>query len=147
MPSRQDHYSDHLLDVLIGYLIVKQITHGIDEDHPWFFPLKRFGKLFWNKSNIKTMFKGMTSHPAKPLGEPFGVAILAAGAYLRAPTDGIPSSICPFNCCIQRHVYSPKVRRAFVEVENRSTLVAKTVLLSCFLRTRPNGKSLLRHPS
>jgi hypothetical protein len=38
VPVRRLHCAEHALNEFIGYIFVKQITHGIDKDDTWLAP-------------------------------------------------------------------------------------------------------------
>ena len=61
------HRLEHLGDVRVRNLFVKEIAHGIHKDHPRFFPCQGLQEPFGAQRQIKTFFKRMPRYASKPL--------------------------------------------------------------------------------
>src|SRR5271157_4767409 len=98
MPIRLSHDLGDLQDVAVWNRFVEKITHRIDKDLLRGLPAKRIRELFRDQANVEALFKGMTWNSAKTLRKSFGIAVLTAGAYLRAAAHRIPRCVGPFDC-------------------------------------------------
>lgn len=76
---------------------MKEITHGVDENHAWRSPAQRLVQPLRPQRQIKAALEGMSRRSAKPLGKTFRVAMVATGADLCAAGDRIPSGVRPLN--------------------------------------------------
>ena len=103
VPVRLEHDIDDFLDVLIGYIFVKEVTHRVDEYHPRPGPLERIGKFFRNEPQIETLFIRMARNTAEPLGKCLGVAVGTARTDLRATPDWVPGRVSPFDASVVAH--------------------------------------------
>src|SRR6266446_10889447 len=96
VPICRDHYVRNGHDIVVGHIFMKQVAHGIDENHLGIPPAQWLGKLFRDKAQIESLFVGMSLHSAKAFRKRLGVAVLTAIADLGAAPNGIPSCVCPF---------------------------------------------------
>ena len=80
-----------------GNVLVKEVTHRVDEDPPRLPPACWFIQLLRNKTEIEPLLERVARNAAKPLGEDLGVAELAAGAHLRATTYRVPRRVGPLD--------------------------------------------------
>ena len=76
---------------------MEQIGHGIDEYYTRLLPANRLAQGFWVDRNRKSAFVFFGPHRLQPLRHPFGIAMLAAMADLRATGHRIPRSLSPFD--------------------------------------------------
>src|SRR5438094_409381 len=90
MPIRSQHDGRDRSDVLVRDSVLEKVTHAIDEHSLWCRPPKRFKKFFRDQTRRESTFIGMTGHAAEPLRECLGIAVLAAGTYFEASTNGVP---------------------------------------------------------
>src|SRR6185437_1821506 len=109
MPIRRDHHLRDGHDVFVGDRVMKEIAHGIDENHFGVAPAERLRELFGHESQIETLLVGMTFNAAKALGERLSVAMFAARADLRAAAHRVPCGVCPFDRRIERHMVAPRI--------------------------------------
>jgi hypothetical protein len=56
-----------------------------------------FGELFGYEAEIKALLIRVAGNSAKVLRKSLGVAMLAAGTYLRAAPERVPCRVCPFD--------------------------------------------------
>ena len=103
MPIRRFHRIKDTVDEAFRDLLVEEVTHRIDEDHPWPLPAERLPNALGAQCEIKAIFKGMPGDPAPAFSKALGVTIVAAAGDLRASGDRIPRCISPFNCASVRH--------------------------------------------
>src|ERR1035437_89301 len=103
MPIRPLHGVEHPGDVAFWNFLVKEVAHGIYENHPRLLPFKRLRESFGPQCQIEAVFKGMTRHPAKAFGKPRRVAVIAARTHLGAARDRIPGRICPLDRAFVGH--------------------------------------------
>ena len=115
VPVRCLHDADDGENVLVGYVLVEQVAHRVDEDHLRLRPAQRLGKFLWDQAEIEPLLVGMPWHAAEPLGESLGIAMSAAGADLGAAADRVPGCVGPFDLGFVAHsplpclVYSTSV--------------------------------------
>lgn len=83
--------------IVDGNVLVKEVTHRVDEDPPRLPPACWFVQLLRNKAEVKPLLERVSRNPAKPLGEDLRVAELAAGAHLRATTYRVPRGVRPLD--------------------------------------------------
>src|SRR5437868_5376295 len=103
MPPSQLHCCGDQRDVRIRDLIMKQVAHRVYEDHAWPAPAQRLSQFVRHEPEIKALLKGMPWYAPKALREPLRVAVLASGADFRAPANGVPCCVSPFDFREQRH--------------------------------------------
>src|ERR1035438_6812332 len=111
MPLGSDHHRRDCFNVLIRNSVVKEVAHGVDEDHFGCLPAQRLGELFRYQAKIEALLVGMAGDAAKTLGEHFGVAVLASGAYFCATAYGVPGCVGPFDCGVLSHLEPPHSAR------------------------------------
>jgi hypothetical protein len=107
----------HLIDMPVGFfhsvengryvrfrnVLVKQVTHGVDENHPRAFPLKWLYQAHGAQRQVKACFERMTRDAAKSLRKSRCIAVVTARADFCAAGNGIPSRIGPFNRAVFGH--------------------------------------------
>ena len=91
------------LDVVVGNVLVEQVAHRVDEDHLRRAPPQRLRELLRDEPQIEALLVRMAWHAAEPLGERLGVAVLAAGADLRAAADRVPRRVGPLDFRVLSH--------------------------------------------
>jgi hypothetical protein len=97
VPIRLVHYLERALDVFKWYIVVKEITHGVDEDPLWLLPAQWLIELFGDEPKIKSLFERMPSHSTEALRESLCITMPAAGADFRTAPYGVPRYVCPFD--------------------------------------------------
>lgn len=97
MPRRFRHDFKHPLDKSERHVLMKQVTHGIDENRPRFFPCKGLFKRMFMKSQLESVSIIILAHGFQAFGHAFGVAEFAAGTDLGATRERVPSRLGPFN--------------------------------------------------
>ena len=114
-------FRQYLKDVAVGFLhdiedainefcrnfLVEQITHRIHEYLSGSFPREWLGEPFRAECQVEPSFEGMPRRTPEPLGEAFGIAIVAAARDLGAACHRVPGSVGPFNCGLVAHDRSP----------------------------------------
>ena len=103
VPIGPFHRIEYLPDVLVGYLLMKQIAHRVHEDELRTPPMQRLLYTLRPQGQVETGFERMALDPAKTLGKPFGVAMIASGADLRAARNRVPGAVRPLDGAFQRH--------------------------------------------
>src|SRR5437867_2120605 len=91
------------MNVFIRDLLVKEITHAVDEDAARLPPFQRQLQLIPVQSQIEAAFVTWIAHCLEADREAFCIAVLAAMAYFSGASDGIPGGICPFDCRMIPH--------------------------------------------
>jgi hypothetical protein len=97
MPGSLCHDVEDLLDVLERHVIVKQVAHRVDKDCPGLTPSQWLIEQIRLQRQSETVSVAVLVHGLQAQRHPFCVAMLAAGADLRATGYGIPGDICPFD--------------------------------------------------
>ena len=97
------HDGENAIDERLRYVFVEQVTHRIDEDSTRSLPRQRLPEAFWSKREIKPIFERMSGCPAKPLGKPFGVAVVASTGDFGATRHRVPGCVGPFDCGFGAH--------------------------------------------
>ena len=82
---------------LDGDLLVKQVAHGVDEDHAGLLPRERLGQPLGAQGQVEAVFEGMAGRVSEALGQKLGVAVVAATGDLGAAGNGIPGPVGPFD--------------------------------------------------
>jgi hypothetical protein len=72
------------------HIFVEEIAHRVDEDHLRLLPLKRKVENVWVESETEAVPIVRLTHRFKPLRHSFGIAVLAARAYLGTTGEWIP---------------------------------------------------------
>src|SRR5207245_4715693 len=97
MPVGRGHYPNDILDIGIWDLGLKEIAHTVHKDRSRPRPLERFGKLFWDKAEVKPLFVRMSFYAAEALGKGLRVTMFASRADFGAAPERVPGGICPFD--------------------------------------------------
>ena len=90
MPVRGLHDLAHLLDIVVGNVLMEQVAHRIYKYHSRLYPTERIKQSFGDDSKIKAQLVRVSRYAAKTLSECFSVAVFTAGADLSATSDRIP---------------------------------------------------------
>lgn len=123
MPIRSRHHTRHLDDVFVGNVLVKQVAHGVHENHPGRSPTQWIAELFQHDAQIKAKLKWMAGNAAPTFGKRLGVTVLAAGANLGTATNWIPCRIRPLDFRFVAHNRIERV--AFQEVDTKPSRCRK----------------------
>lgn len=91
------HHLRNFDDVLIRYVLMKEVAHRVYEDHLRNSPTEWLSELLRNEPQVEAEFIRVTGHAAEPLGERLSVATPAALADFRAPTDRVPRRVSPLD--------------------------------------------------
>src|SRR5688500_17927619 len=105
MPICSFHNICYGRDVLHRYIVVEEITHGVDEDHAGFGPSQWFGQFLGDQPQIKSLLVGMSGYAAKPFRKRLRVAMLAAWTNLGATADRVPCCVRPLDFGAFSHVF------------------------------------------
>lgn len=97
MPVGRDHHLRNGQDVFVGDSVMKQIAHGVDENHFGISPTERLRELFGHESQVEALLVGMPLDAAKTLCERLGITVFAARADFRAAAHRVPGCVCPFD--------------------------------------------------
>src|SRR5262245_51005188 len=108
MPVATAHHIHNTGDVILRYVLVKQVTHRIDENPLRLSPSQRVVELLRHQPQVEALFVRVPGHAAKPLGKRLGVTPRAAWRDLRAPAHGIPGSVGPFDFRVIAHFAEPQ---------------------------------------
>lgn len=84
VPVRRSHDLGDQHDVLIWNILVKQVTHRIDEDNLLLRPGEWLRQLVRHQSQVEALLVRMSRHTTKSFSERLGIAMGAPGADLRA---------------------------------------------------------------
>src|SRR5260370_40541596 len=97
MPVRGHHYGCYADDEILWNVRVKEVTHGIYENHAWPRPREGLYQFIWYKAQIEAPLIRVPLYSSEALSECLGITELAPWTDLRASADGIPCRIGPFN--------------------------------------------------
>jgi len=73
---------------------MEEVTHGIDKNPGWFFPMPRSLEPVRMNGKIKSVHEAVL----EPAGYCLDVAMLAAGTNFVAPSSRIPAKLSPLDC-------------------------------------------------
>src|SRR4051794_11365722 len=90
MPVCALHRVKHLVQKLSRDLFVEEITHGIYEHSTWSTPMQWLFQLVRSQREVEAVRKWMIRRAAESLCYSLGIAVIAAGANLRATADRVP---------------------------------------------------------
>lgn len=76
---------------------MKQVAHRVHENPPRRFPRARQIKRVFVQRHSKAPAVAVIPHRSQTQRQAFGIAVLAAGADLRATRHRIPRRLCPFD--------------------------------------------------
>jgi hypothetical protein len=107
VPVRTLHCAEHAIDEPAVDVLVEQVAHRVDKNHPGLLPLQGLFEPGRPKLQVKALLVGMAWHAAPALGEPLGIAIVAAGTDPGASSNRIPRRIGPFDRGALRHISAP----------------------------------------
>ena len=107
MPVGGLHGVEDAVDEISRYPLVEQVAHRIDEDPPRPFPRKRLLQPLRAQCEIEPVLEGMAGRVAKPLGEAFGITVIATARDLRAARHRIPSRVRPLDRGSVAHTVGP----------------------------------------
>lgn len=99
MPMCLLHCVEDVIDKRLRDLFVKEVAHGIHENALRLLPGERLEQALGPQCEIEPAFEWMSHDSAEALRKPFRIAIVAAGADLRAAGYGIPSRVGPLDGC------------------------------------------------
>ena len=108
MPVRPDHRIEDAADVWDGDVLVEQIGHGVDEDHPEFSPIQGETDPFRLELQVEALLVRMPRDAAESLREGHCIAVIGAWTYLGAPCDRIPCCIRPLDGARIGHANLPQ---------------------------------------
>jgi hypothetical protein len=91
------HRLKHFRDEGLRNLLVEEITHGVDKYCAWLTPAQGQSDQIRLQGNFESIAVPRLVHARKAIRHPFGIAVLAPRADLRAACDGIPSPFRPFD--------------------------------------------------
>ena len=97
VPVRSAHDIGNLANVGLRHSFVEQVAHRVDEDPSGCSPAQRLFQLLWHQPEIEALLKGVAGNAAEPLSEGLGIAVLAAGADLRATAYRVPGCVGPLD--------------------------------------------------
>ena len=97
MPVRCFHGIKHSVYKRCGHVLMEQVAHRVDKDHPAPLPFKGLVQSIRSKRQIKTMLKWMGRNASPPFCKTLGITIVAAGGNFGAARYRIPSSVGPLN--------------------------------------------------
>src|SRR5260370_19260336 len=104
MPIGEKHHPTDRLYVFVRNAFVEQVAHGIDKNHPWLPPTKRFCKFVGDQTQVESKFKGVPLHSAESFCKGLCVAVFTSRTHFGAAPDWIPGSIRPLNLCPVSHL-------------------------------------------
>lgn len=108
MPVGLQHHGSDRCNIGVRNALVKQIAHGIHEDHARRSPAQGFIQLLGDEPKVEPLLERMTGDAAKAFCERFGVTVGTSGANLRAASNGIPGRIRPLDLRVVTHRMSPE---------------------------------------
>jgi hypothetical protein len=103
VPVGLKHDARHTLDVLVGYAVLEEIAHTIDENSLWRGPSQGFQKLLRHQARREPMLIRVAGDAAETLGECLRIAVFAAGADFKATTHWIPGRLRPLDLGMLTH--------------------------------------------
>jgi hypothetical protein len=103
VPIRHTHNPRGLDDEFVGHVILKQITHRIDENHPRANPFEWLSKFLGHELYIEAVLIRMAWDAPEPFRKRLRIAMFATWADLFAPPHGVPCRVGPFYFGIITH--------------------------------------------
>ena len=117
------HNAENPVDKLPWHVFVKKVAHGIHENSAWSTPPEGMPQPVAAELKVEPSLVRVANNTPKPLGEPFGITVIAAPRNLGTPCYWVPSRISPFNCRVVGH-NSAKERQGNSRHPNRCTLLS-----------------------
>src|SRR6266536_475687 len=99
MLMRLSHHSRHLGDEMIGYQLMEQVGHRVDEDSTRLLPLEWIVEPIRVENDIlgSELSSPRLLRPPEPEGKGLRIAVTAALGDLGAAGDRIPGRVGPLN--------------------------------------------------
>src|SRR3989338_952437 len=97
----------HLKEIGYRHVLVKQVTHRVDEDTLRFPPLQRKVQHVGLKRQLEAITVIPLPHSLQTLCNAFGITVLTAGTDFDTSCDRIPGGLRPFNRGIRAHLQPP----------------------------------------
>lgn len=91
------HYFEDPLDEVRRHLRVEEVAHRVHENEPGLPPSERQVDLVLLEGQFETGGVSRVAHGLETRSEALGVAVVAAGAHLRAAGDGVPGGLRPLD--------------------------------------------------
>src|SRR5436190_7225555 len=96
----QQHRGEYLSYEQRRYVVVEQVTDGVDEHAPRFPPLRR------HRQPLRVQLHRAKERPTELSRDPFGVAVVATERDAIATRDRIPRRIGPLDCALRAHSFA-----------------------------------------
>jgi hypothetical protein len=90
VPVRFQHDLGYANDVLVSYAFVEEVAHRVHEDAAGLLPVRWVVQFLRHEAQVEALLKGVPRHTPETLRERASIAMLAAGANLRATPDRVP---------------------------------------------------------
>jgi hypothetical protein len=111
VPRRDGGEHEHAIDERVGDLLVEQVAHRIDKDHPRPLPAERLGEFGVDRVDaagplavlVDDAFVAFTAHRLEAEGHAHRVAVVAAGRHDAATDGGVPRRVGPFDFAFVAH--------------------------------------------
>jgi hypothetical protein len=101
VPMREQHHSQHLIDVLIGHVLVEEIGHAVDENSLRLLPRERLRQVRRPRLHL---LEGLgvlqLAHGGQPGVHRLGVAGAAPRTDLAAAYGWVPRRIGPLDAAV-----------------------------------------------
>lgn len=107
------HCIEDLIDEYERHLLVKQVAHRVDENHPRAEPLERLLQPLGPQRQIEPSGERMPWHAAEAFREARSIAVVATARDLRAPGYRIPRRVRPLYRALVRHAHFTRANIKF----------------------------------
>lgn len=133
------HHREDSGDEGVRYSRMEQIRHGVDEHEPRPAPPPRDLQSLWPEPKVKALLVRVPGDATEPLSQGLGVAMLAPGRDLRAPSDRIPRGFGPLDRGAVSHDWdgSASFRRTSDANQQRRCGCATTLAFHCVSQDPP----------
>jgi hypothetical protein len=103
MPVGRAHHTSDGYNVLDRDILVKQVTHGIDNDPAWPVPAEWVAKFLGREAQVEAVLERMPGNSSEALGKSLGVTVQTPRTYLRAASHRIPRRVGPLDLGVVAH--------------------------------------------
>src|SRR5690606_34520707 len=114
------HHRKHLVDELLRYVLVEQVTHAVGEHHAGFAPAQRIDQLVLYQPDLSRPSRATRRHlgetvvrlswTTKAGGDALRITIAATLGYTSAAPERIPRGVGPFDLALVAQLHHLRVK-------------------------------------